>query len=82
MAKRGKTPSLITGSNGKPSVITVKKRRTCVRCSNKIESGDKCFEIPKVGGGFSNRKPYCCSCFKEVLGQTRRDLEELENQFQ
>jgi len=75
--KRGKVPSLIAGSNGKPSVVIVKKQRKCVRCDEKIPKGSQCFEIPKVGGGFSNKKPYCNTCFENVLEQTDIDLTAL-----
>lgn len=78
MAKRGPTPSLITGSSGKPTMVVTKIQRKCSRCLNKIEGGGKCFEIPKVGSGFSTKKTYCKTCFKEVLKQTRIDLEELD----
>lgn len=79
MAKRGKTPSLISGSNGKPSTTEAKKRRNCKRCNCNINLGEKLFEIPKTGGGFSNKKPYCISCFKKILDQTKKDLGVLES---
>lgn len=78
MAKRGKTPSLITGSSGKPVKVVCQRQRKCTRCSNLIGGGSKCFEIPKVGDGFSTRKTFCIVCFQEVLAQTRKDLEGLE----
>lgn len=76
--KRGRVPSLIAGSNGKPGVVTVQRQRKCTRCDEKIPKGNQCFEIPKVGGGFSNKKPYCNKCFKSVLDQTAIDLKVLE----
>lgn len=78
MAKSGPTPSLITGSSGKPTMVVTKIQRKCSRCSNKIVGGHKCFEIPKVGSGFNTKKTFCSTCFKEVLEQTRKDLEKLE----
>lgn len=76
--KRGKVPSLITGSSGKPSMVTAKRKRTCYRCDVYIEGGLKCFEIPKLGGGFSTKKTCCKNCFQEILDQTKKDLEDLE----
>lgn len=76
--KRGKTPSLITGSSGKPVKVTAKRSRPCGRCSSSISSGEICFEVPKVGGGFSSKNTFCVNCFKEVLTQTKKDLDELE----
>lgn len=78
MARRGRTPSLITGSSGKPRMVTTKIQRPCSRCENKIQGGSKCFEVPKVGSGFSTHKSYCTNCYKLVLAQTRKDLDELE----
>ena len=78
MTKPGQKPTLISGSSGKPTMIVTKNKRTCTRCSNKIKGGSKCFTIPKVGSGFSHPKPFCIACFKEVLSQTRKDLEKLE----
>jgi len=48
MAKRGKTPSLISGSSGKPSISEAKRRRNCNRCECNIKMGEKLFEIPKI----------------------------------
>ena len=76
---RGKIPTLICGSSGKPSKVTAQKARTCSRCSGSIVKGDECFEIPQVSGGFTNRKTFCTTCFKEVLKQTRQDLENFES---
>lgn len=76
--KRGKTPSLITGSSGKPTKTVAKRRRSCSRCSFVISLGEACFEVPKVGGGFSNRKTFCMNCFKEILVQTKKDIANLE----
>ena len=76
--KRGKIPSLITGSSGKPVKVVAKRQRPCSRCSCSISSGNSCFEVPKVGGGFSSRKTFCKDCFKEVLEKTKEDVAQLE----
>lgn len=76
--KRGKTPSLITGSSGKPTKVLAKRSRSCNRCSLNISLGIECFEIPKVGGGFSSKKTFCTECFKEILIQTKKDIATLE----
>ncbi len=76
--KRGKIPSLITGSSGKPIRVIAKRQRMCSRCSCSIASGNNCFEVPKVGGGFSNKKTYCRNCFGEILKKTKEDLALLE----
>lgn len=78
MAKRGKTPSLLTGSSGNPSIVTAKRKRICRRCNCNINKGEKLFEIPKIGSGFSEKKSMCKLCFGEILDQTRKDLDALE----
>lgn len=75
---RGKTPSLITGSSGKPTKTVAKRSRNCRRCSSVISLGEACFEVPKVGGGFSSKKTFCINCFKEILIQTKKDIAKIE----
>ena len=75
---RGRTPSLIGSTNGRPVRIEVKKRCACQRCKEDIEAGEDCFGIPKLGTAFSNKQRFCALCFKAVLDQTRRDLSEIE----
>ena len=81
MVKRGKTPSLISASSGTPSIVEAKKRRNCNRCECNINMGEKLFEIPKIGGGFSDKKSICKSCFREILDQTQKDLDKLESSW-
>ncbi len=75
---RGKTPSLISGSSGKPAVGVAKKKRQCKRCKEDILPGGCLFEIPKVGSGFAKKAPFCTSCFKQILEQTKKDIVGLE----
>lgn len=77
MKKRGKTPSLITGSSGRPKKAIASRSRTCKRCEVNIASGETCFEIPKVGSGFASKKTFCITCFKEILEQTKKDIQAL-----
>ena len=79
MTKRGPTPSLLSGSNGRPNTVFARKARPCSRCSRTIYKEEKCFEVPKIAGGFSNNKTYCRACFKEVLIKSREDLEAAES---
>lgn len=76
---KGKTPSLITGSSGRPKESVAERTRACARCSSNISSGEKCFEVPKVGGAYANHKTFCTGCFNDILAQTRIDLEYFEN---
>jgi hypothetical protein len=74
---KGKTPTLISGSSGNPSIAEAKKKRECKRCKAIILLGDTLFEIPKTGG-FTSKKSFCMSCFNDVLDQTQKDLDNLK----
>jgi len=74
---RGKTPSLISGSSGKPTLLEAKKKCNCCRCKKEIHKGEKCFSVPKVGTGFNSQKRYCRECFKSILEQTQKDLTSI-----
>ncbi len=76
---KGRTPSLISSSNGKPKRITIERKTKCCRCSCSIVVGQDCFGIPKSGSGFSTTKKYCKDCFQKVLEQTHKDLEDVKN---
>jgi hypothetical protein len=76
---RGKTPSLIGSSNGRPKRVTVVRKSECCRCHGDIQPGQDCFGIPKAGSGFSSVKRFCKECFQNVLVQTNKDLEEVKN---
>jgi hypothetical protein len=76
---KGKTPSLIGSSNGRPKKVQVERNSECYRCGCNIEPGQDCFGIPKIGSGFSSLKRYCKVCFQNILEQTQKDLEEVKN---
>jgi hypothetical protein len=80
MAKRGKTPSLIGGGAGACKFVAAKNKRSCRRCDCKIPRGNHCLEvaIPATQG----YKNYCFDCFREILGQTQQDLDNLTAQMQ
>lgn len=77
---KGKTPSLISGKNGKPKLITVAKASSvtdCARCDHLFQTGDECFEIPQMGKAYAYAIRVCKDCFKSILSQTQSDLNEL-----
>jgi hypothetical protein len=74
---KGKTPSLISGSSGKPKRVMVQKKSNCHRCDDDIEVGQDCFGIPKTGS-FSSLKRYCKECFEKILAKTAEDLDLLK----
>lgn len=75
---KGKTPSLIGASNGRPKRVPVLRQSKCSRCGGPIAMGDDCFGIPKSGVGFRNERRYCQLCFNNILEQTQKDLDELK----
>ncbi len=78
MAPRGKTPSLIGGSLGRPDTATAGKLCKCSRCKTAIIKGEACFDVPKLGTSFTSTRRFCVACFKLVLEQTKKDLTVLD----
>lgn len=80
MAKKipkGRVPSLIGGTNGRPVRVDVLHRSKCYRCDDELVAGTSCIAIPRVGGGFANKRRVCDSCYQAILKQTSDHLEEL-----
>jgi len=75
---KGKTPSLLVQSTGKPSAYTCKRKTDCSRCKEVIIKGEECFRIPKQELGYTSQKLYCSSCFGLIIAQTKDDLLMLE----
>jgi len=74
---RGKTPSLIGGTLGAPRKCLIGKESHCKRCNASILKGVNCYEIPQLGGSFSNYKRYCDGCFLSILEKTKADVDAL-----
>ena len=74
---KGRVPSLIGGSNGRPRRTEVKKKSHCFRCDTEIPSGKTCIEIPKIGGGYTNYRRVCDDCYRAILKKTSEDMEEI-----
>lgn len=75
---KGKTPSLIGSSLGRPAAVTAGKLCACSRCTASIVKGEKCYDIPQPSQPFSNKRRFCRSCFASVLAQTKQDVAEME----
>ncbi|MCK5017141.1 MAG: hypothetical protein KAS32_08710 [Candidatus Peribacteraceae bacterium] len=75
---KGKTPSLLTQSTGRPVVHECQRQTSCNRCKKIIITREKCFKIPKLVSGFSSPKIYCIKCFSLIIEQTKSELLELE----
>lgn len=74
---RGKTPSLIGSSLGRPAKETCGRRSPCSRCGKDIIKGTDCYDIPQPLKPHSRTRRFCRACFEKVLEQTKCDLEEL-----
>ena len=74
---KGKTPSLIGGSLGKPRKCIVQRTSDCKRCKASIQKGAECYEIAQLGGSFSSYKRYCNDCFSAIVYETRTVLDDL-----
>jgi len=75
---KGKTPSLIGSSLGRPQSAVAKKCSPCSRCDVDITMGEKCYDVPQPKMKFASTRRFCAACYREVLLQTRRDLTEME----
>lgn len=76
---KGKTPSLIGSSLGRPEVATAGKRCACSRCEAVIPMGERCYDVPQPSKPFSRTRRFCVPCFKNVLDKTKEDLTEMES---
>jgi len=74
---KGKTPSLLSMSTGKPTVYTCKQKTKCSRCKNEITMGQDCFKIPKMSAGFSSKKMFCIECTDLIVQQTKTEISKL-----
>jgi len=75
---KGRTPSLIGFSNGRPSRVEVQRKSECSRCGCEILAGAECYNIPKKSAGFTRECRYCKDCYGKVLEQTTKELEALK----
>jgi hypothetical protein len=81
MKPKGKTPTLLSQSTGKPFSDICKRKTVCTRCKQSITKGTKHFKIPKLQNGFTHHKPFCIECTKSIIEQTKKDLLEIEELF-
>lgn len=75
---KGKTPSLIGSTLGRPARKICGRRTPCSRCRADVKKGDVCYDVPQLRKPHSTTRRFCARCFDGVLRQTRGDLEELE----
>jgi hypothetical protein len=78
---KGKTPSLIGSSLGRPSKETCGRETPCSRCKQPIQKGDACFDVPQPQKPHASTRRFCVKCFRCVLEQTKSDVAEFECQL-
>ena len=76
MGKRGRTPSLVGGGAGTSRFVQAHGKRHCKHCGTAIAKGRNCVEVAVPGS--MGRRTYCTSCYGEILGKSRKDLDKLE----
>lgn len=76
MRKRGRTPSLISGTHGAVHFDIAGKKIDCRRCTQDIPRGTRCVRVSKPGT-MGQGKAYCVECFGNVLDETQRQLDGL-----
>lgn len=75
---KGKTPSLIGSSLGRPRTDRPGCRTKCTRCEAPVLKGELSYLVPQPKKPHSATRRFCEECFAGVLEQTRQDLEKLE----
>jgi hypothetical protein len=75
---KGKTPSLIGSSLGRPRSAVAGRSSPCSRCEKYIAMGVKCYDVPQPQKKFASTRRFCASCFRDVLEQTKCDLAAAE----
>ncbi len=73
---KGRVPSLIGVTNGRPARVEVLRRSECYRCEDVLVAGIACIAIPQLGS-FTTKRRACEACYQAILKQTSDDLEEL-----
>lgn len=76
---KGKTPSLIGSSLGRPTKSVAGKLCPCSRCNADISKGESCYDVPQPSKPFNATRRFCPDCFKKVLEQTTHDLEDIRS---
>ena len=71
-AKKGKCPSLISGTRATPVFEEAKGKRKCNKCSGEILKGTPCVVVPNPRTGATPSFCYCC--FREIISKTMEDL--------
>jgi hypothetical protein len=77
---RGRTPSLMSGTHGSVKFHVTGKKTACRRCNDEMPKGTRCVQVAKPGK-MGRGKAYCTACFRDVIDQTQRKLDELRSEL-
>ena len=80
MGKRGRTPSLISGTHGAVNLHVAGRNTNCRRCTQDMPRGTRCVRVSKPGT-MGQGRAYCVECFGGVLDETQRQLDGLRIQL-
>lgn len=78
---KGKTPSLLSMSLGRPKKIEVLRESHCKRCKLAISKIQECFVIPTHKNGRSVEKRYCRECMQGIMSQTYKELSSINEEL-
>ena len=78
---KGKTPSLLSRTNGRPERFVSKRKSDCVRCKTSILKDSTGFRIPTIESGFVHKRPFCLNCFGKIIEQTQKELSTIEQEW-
>lgn len=77
--RKGPTPSLISGTNGRPTREHAGKAFSCHHCESPFAKGAPYIAIPQRKGAHVHPLRVCDTCFKPILEKTAGDLELLRS---
>lgn len=76
---RGKTPSLLSVSNGHISFLVAGRASKCGRCKASISGGTRIAQMKTVKSGFTVQKRLCLTCAKGIVDKTQADLDAIKS---
>jgi len=73
-----KTPSLLSGCNGKPLAYQASRKVNCFGCGTSIAMNEQAVQIPMKKGMRVGKKIHCLKCLSDILEQTKKDMAKIE----
>ena len=76
---KGKTPSLIGSTLGRPNKKICGRKTPCSRCHADIKKNEVCYDVPQLRKPHSTTRRFCVRCYGALVKQTHVDLKKLES---